>query len=180
MTEDEVQYLLAAPNATAGYQLPGTVYNSNGRYCSTTQIDLEVSFNNLFPDLTGVQNAAQQVDYQCVFIYNSDTVTTMVGSQVWIPTASVTSASITWAFALDPTGVTNYNNPYPQSLLISSPYIAPAGVTNWASPSASVSGALSAGNIGPRQVYAVWVRRTATGTPGDSQFNLQVTFNVNA
>lgn len=178
MTEEEVQYLLAAPNASSGYTLPGTVYNSNGLFCSTTQIDLAVPANNLFPDTTGPQNAQQQVDYQCVFVYNSDTVTTMIATQVWIPSFSVTSASISWAFGLDPTGPTAYTSSSHQAVLISSPYVAPVGVTTWAPPSSTVSGALLIGNLGPRQVYPVWIRRTATGNPGNSQFNLQTTFQV--
>lgn len=178
MNVDEVQYLLAAPNASAGYASPGSVYNSNGKYCSTTQVNTEVANNNVFPDLTGPQNAAQQVDYQCVFVYNSDGTDTMVSSVVWIPSTSVTTAAIDWAYALDPTGASSYNTENQQALLVANPYNAPAGITSWSSPSATVAGGLSAGNIGPGQVYPVWIRRTATGNPGTSQFNLQVTFNV--
>lgn len=177
MNIDEVQYLLSAPNASAGYASPGSVYNSNGMYCSTTQVNLSVALNNLFPDLTGPQNAAQQIDYQCVFMYNSDETDTMVSPTVWIPSSSVTSSVIAWAIGLDPTGVSAYNTDDEQALLISSPYIAPPGI-NWRGPSVSVAGGVSAGNIGPGQVCPVWIRRTATGNPGTSEFNLQVTFNT--
>lgn len=178
MNIDEVQYLLSAPNADSGYSTPGSVYNSNGMYCSTTQVNLSTVLNNLFPDLTGPQNAAQQVDYQCVFVYNSDDTDTMISPVVWIPASSVTSSCITWAYALDPTGVSNYNSGSQQALQISSPYVAPAGISSYSAPSATVSGGLEAGNIGPGQVLPVWIRRTATGNPGTSQFNFQVTFNT--
>lgn len=178
MNVDEVQYLLAAPNASAGYASPGSVYNSNGMYCSTTQVNTEVAANNIFPDLTGPQNAAQQVDYQCVFVYNSDGTDTMISPTVWIPSTSVTTADIDWAFALDPTGASSNSSGSQQALLIANPYVAPTGITEWTAPSSTVGGGLSAGNIGPGQVYPVWIRRTATGNPGTSQFNLQVTFNV--
>lgn len=178
MTPSEVQYLLSAPNAVSGYSSPGSVYNSNGAYASTTQIDTAVPVNNLFPDLTGVQNAAQQVDYQCLFVYNSDLSSSMSNVKVWIPLNSVTSSVINWAIAKDPTGVSNYNTIQQQALLIANPYIQPVNITVWTGPSADFSGGISLGTIGPRQVYPIWVRRTATGVAGTSAFNLQVTFDV--
>lgn len=178
MTVDEVQYLLAAPNASAGYTTAGTVYNSNGNWTSTTQVDLDVPLNNVFPDLTGPQNAAQQVDYQCVFVYNSDTTTAMANAWAWIPTSSVTSGAVLWAVGADPTGVSNYNATAEQAVLIANPYAVPAGVT-FAGPSSNFSGGVLLGTIGPRQVFPVWIRRTATGVSAPSAaFNLQVTFDV--
>lgn len=167
LVSSDIQYLLAAPNATAGYQLPGTVYNSNGLFASTTQIDLAVPKDNLFPDGTGPQTAAQQVDYQCVFVYNSNTVSTFTGVTMWIPTSSVVSSAINWAIGADPTGVTPYQSTSHQAVLISSPYLAPAGVTTWLGPSSTIAGGVFIGDIGPRQVYPVWVRRTLTGTPAN-------------
>lgn len=179
MTPNEVQYLLSAPNASAGYISASTVYNSNGMFASTTQIDTAVAQNNLFPDLTGPQNAALQVDYQCLFVYNSDTSQSMVNSIAWIPSGSVTSGAINWAIALDTTGVSNYNAISQQAILIANPYIAPAGITSWASPSPSTAGGITLGTIGPRQVYPIWVRRSATGqTATPAAFSLQVTFDV--
>lgn len=179
MLASEVQYLLAAPNASAGYAVPGTVYNSNGNFCSTTQVDIEVPQNNLFPDLTGAQNAQLQVDYQCVFVYNSDTNTAMVSTMAWMPTADITSGAVSWAIAADPTGVSNYNSTFQQALLIANPYTPPAGITTWTGPSANFSGGISLGTIGPRQVFPVWVRRTATGASATAAaFTFQVTFDV--
>jgi hypothetical protein len=165
LVQSDIQYLLSAPNAVSGYSLPGTVYNSNGLYCSTTQVDLSVSKNNLFPDETGPQTAAQQVDYQCIFVYNSNTASTFTGVTMWIPTSSVVSSAIAWAIAADPTGVTPYQSSGQQAVEISSPYIAPAGVSSWAGPSSSIAGGVFIGDIGPRQVYPVWIRRTPAGTP---------------
>lgn len=180
MIYSDVQYLLSAPNASSGYAIGGTVYNSNGKFCSTTQADLSVAQNNVFPDLTGPQNAAMQVDYQCIFVYNSNPTDTMFTSQVWIPSSTVTSASINWAIGADPAGVTSYTTSSPQADLISSPYVLPPGILSWAPPSATVSGSLLVGSIGPRQVCPIWVRRSATGNPGNSTFNLQVTFQVSS
>jgi hypothetical protein len=179
MTPQEVEYLLAAPNASGGYVLPGTVYNSNGNYCSTTQVNVSVAQNNLFPDLTGPQNAAQQVDYQCVFVYNSDLTSTMVNVMAWIPSSSVTSGAVNWALAADPTGVSNYNAVSAQALLIANPQVAPAGITLWTAPSANFTTGVSLGTIGPRQVFPIWIRRSATGVAAPiAGFNLQVTFDA--
>lgn len=161
----DIQYLLSAPNAVAGYSLPGTVYNSNGGYCSTTQVDLSVSQDNLFPDATGPQTAAQQVDYQCIFVYNSNESSVFTGVTMWIPATSVISAAINWAIAADPAGVSPYTQTGYQATLISSPYIAPAGITTWMSPSTSIAGGVFIGDIGPQQVYPVWIQRTLTGSP---------------
>ena len=179
MTPNEVQYLLAAPNASAGYTSPGTVYNSNGKYCSTTQVNTSVPANNLFTDITGPQNSSEQVDYQCVFIYNSDQNTAMVATTAWIPVSSVTSNAVSWAIAADPTGASAYNTSGQQALLIANPYVAPVGISTWTPPSGDFSGGISLGTIGPRQVAAVWIRRTATGVAADpAAFTLQATFNV--
>lgn len=179
MTPDEVQYLLSAPNANAGYASASTVYNSNGNYVSTTQVDVSVAQNNLFPDLTGPQNAAQQVDYQCVFVYNSDPSVTMVNSVAWIPSNTLTSNAISWAIAADPTGVSNYNTTSQQALLISNPQVAPAGIATWIAPGANFSTGAALGTIGPRQVYPIWIRRTATGAASTGAgFTLYVTFDI--
>lgn len=179
MTPSEVQYLLAAPNASSGYSDPGTVYNSNGNYCSTTQINVEVSGNNTFPDLTGVQNAAQMVDYQCFFVYNSDTVSSMANTYVWLPLSAIISNSINWAIAPDPTGASSYTTTSQQALLVANPQVAPAGITSWTGPSSAFTGGINIGTIGPRQVFPVWMRRTATGIAANpAGFTLQVTFDA--
>lgn len=167
LQSSDIQYLLSAPNANAGYSLPGTVYNSNGLYCSTTQVDLSVAKNNIFPDATGPQTAAAQIDYQCVFVYNSNETNTFTGVTMWIPTTSVVSAAINWAIAADPQGVSPYTQTGAQAAVISSPYIAPTGILSWSGPSSSIGGGVFIGDIGPRQVFPIWIRRTLVGTPAN-------------
>jgi len=179
MTPSEVQYLLSAPNASAGYSATGTVYNSNGKYCATTQVNVSVAANNIFPDLTGVQNAAQMVDYQCIFIYNSDTVSSMANTYVWLPSSAILTSAVNWALAADTTGVSNYNTSSQQALLIANPQTAPAGITTWVGPSSTFTGGVNIGTIGPRQVFPIWIRRTATGiAAATAGFTLQVTFDA--
>lgn len=181
MTVAEVQFLLSAPQAASGYVSPGTVYNSNGRWCSTTQLDLSVSANNLFPDLTGPQNAASQVDYQCVFVYNTDDNSTMSNVHAWIPVTSVVG-SINWAVGADgvnEVATANTASGSPQADYITSPYVAPVSVTSWVSPQTLPSDGAILPDIAPGQVFPIWVRRSGTnGAGGTSSFNLQVTFEV--
>ena len=176
----EVQLLLAAPQAAGGYLSPGSVYNSLGRWASTTQLDASVPLNNLFPDLTGPQNAASQVDYQCLFVYNSDTVSTMANVYAWIPSSGVIGA-VAWAVGADTTLASAYDaTGTPQAGYISAPTIAPSTVPAWYAPSAASSGGAPLPSIAPGEVVAFWVRRTAVNSPAyaGAGFNLQVTFDV--
>jgi hypothetical protein len=180
MNADEVQLLLAAPAASGGYTAPGSVYNSNGKWCSTTQVNADTTQNNLFPDVTGPENAASQVDYQCVFIYNTDDTTTIANVWAWIPASSV-AGPLDWAVGADANGATPYNQSGAvQAGYITAPTIAPSTVSAFYGPSSAASGGAQVSAIGPGQVAAVWVRRTATDSgayTGDT-FNLQITFDV--
>lgn len=180
MNIDEVLLLLAAPQAPGGYAAPASFYNSLGRWCSTTQLNASVPLNNLFPDLTGPQNAASQVDYQCLFVYNTDTTDTMVNVTAWIPTGSVVGA-VEWAVGADTTAASTYNaTGSPQAGYITSPTIAPATVTGWAGPSSTVSGGVGLNPLAPGMVTALWIRRTAVDSPAftGARCGLQVTFDV--
>lgn len=179
MNVNEVQLLLAAPQAAQGHSSPGSVYNSNGRWASTTQLNSSVALNNLFPDLTGPQNAAGQVDYQCLFVYNTDPSATMANVRAWIPTTSITG-TVQWAVGADSTGLTSYNSMIQQAGYITAPTIAPATVPTWYGPSSSPSGGAPLPSIGPAQVAALWVRRTAVNSPAFSGagFDLQITFDA--
>jgi hypothetical protein len=181
MNANEVQLLLAAPAASGGYSAPGSVYNSNGRFCSTTQLNTTVALNNLFPDLTGPQNAALMTDYQCLFVYNTDDTDTMANIWAWIPASSVTGP-LQWKVGADDTGVSSYNSGVAQAGYITSPTIAPATVSTWYSPSASAAGGAQMTSIGPGQVAALWISRTATNSAAfaNDTFNIQVTFDVSS
>lgn len=184
MNVSEVQLLLAAPAATAGYVSPGSVYNSNGKYCSTTQLNTTTTLDNLFPDMTGPENANQQIDYQCLFVYNTDSTDTMTGITVWIPTTSVTSTALNWYVGVDPTGASPVSQSgTPQAVYISNPQIAPAGVT-FAGPVAAATSGAAMASIPPGYVAALWIMRESigyvdpNGNSVTSGFNVQVTFSV--
>lgn len=180
MTAPVVQLLLAAPQAAGGYSSPGSIYNSLGRWASTTQLNASTALNNLFPDLTGPQNAAGQVDYQCLFVYNADDTDTITNVHTWIPSASVTGA-IEWAVGADTTAASAFNATVtPQAGYISAPTIAPATVSSFVGPVAAAGDGVALPSIGPGEVAAFWVQRTAVNSSAfkGAGFNVQVTFDV--
>jgi hypothetical protein len=176
----DIEFFLSAPQASAGYTMPGVAGNSLGLYVSTTQLSTaQNGLDNLLLDLPGAQNAANQVDYGCLFIYNSNAVNYMLNPVAWIPTGLL-GAQNTASFAIgaDPTLPSVLGSSNPQAVAIQSPVIAPTGVTTWAPPSATSAGGVALPNIPPRYVAAVWVRRTANGGAGLNSFTVDVTFNT--
>lgn len=171
----DVQFLISAPMASSGYSKPGVPGNSLGLYCSTTQLSATV-LDNLFQDLTGAENAAEQVDYQCVFVFNDNATDTMLSPVVWLPTQALSGPS-TFAIGADPTAVSAYAASAAQAVAIRVPTLAPAGVT-WTAPSSSVDGGVALPNIAAKSVQAVWIQRTGTGTAGLSAFDIDVTFDT--
>ncbi len=174
----EILFLLAAPVSVTGYSVMGVPGDSWGGFTSTTPLS-STSLNNLFPDVTGAENAGDQVDYACVFILNN-TVSghTMMNPIVWMPTTYLTSGGVTLALAADPTAPSVKTSGTAQAVAISSATIAPSGVSGWVAPSVSNSGGVSIANVAPGYVQAVWIRRTATGnSPVNAQtFGLEVDF----
>jgi hypothetical protein len=176
------QLLLAAPQAASGYVTPGSVYNSLGRWCSTTQLNATTTLSNLFPTLTGPENAAGQVDYQCLFVFNTDDSGTMTNVTAWLPTSGLQTGAVDWAVGADTTSATLATiTATPQAGYITAPTIAPATVDTWYSPSGTVAGGASMGSIPPGYVAALWIQRTATdytAGPVTAGFELQVTYDV--
>lgn len=178
----DILYLLAAPTAVEGFTRQGTPGNSWGNFCSTTPWSV-TPYGNLFSDITGPENAAGQVDYACVFIWNNTlTGNAMQDTIAWLPTGLVTSGGATMTLGLDPTAASPLTgSTTPQAVGISSPTQAPSGVSAWAAASSTNAGGLSLGTIPPGYVKAVWVRRTATDSApvtGD-QFGLEIDFASN-
>ena len=174
----DVEFLLSAPMASSGYTMPGVPGNSLGAYVSTTQLSTTY-LDNLFPDLTGAQNAALQVDYQAVFIYNSNSAYTMLNAVAWLPLAMLGSGNTaTFAVAADTTSPSALTSGSRQALSILNPTQAPAGVSTWYAPSTTTAGGVALPNVPPLSVTAVWIRRTATGTGSLNQFAVDVTFDT--
>jgi hypothetical protein len=177
----DIVYLLSSTSVGSGFSGTSTAGSSLGKFCTTSVIS--ASLDNVFLDLTGAQNAASQVDYQCVFIQNNTASgNSMLNTTVWIPTASDNNVYTHHAFAIDPTGVTAQASASPQAVTIANNVTAPLYLGNpltWVSPSATSSGGTNIGSVAPARVFAVWLRRTATNSvPFNSDgFTLEVDFD---
>ena len=172
----DIQFLLSAPMAASGYTMPGVPGNSLGAYVSTTQVITDTQ-DNLFTDLTGSQNAADQVDYQALFIFNTNTTHTMLSPVAWLPAGLITG-TCTLAIAADPTLPSSYTASGAQALAILNPLQAPAGISTWAAPSSGSSGGVELSDIPALSVAAVWIRRTASGSASSVSFTPEVTFST--
>lgn len=176
----DVLFMLSAPSAASGYSAMGVPGGSWGGWVSTIPVSA-TALNNLFPDVTGPENAGGQADYACVFVLNNTASgNTMLNVTAWLPLslASVGGASI--ALAADPTAGSPKNSAGQQALRISSPTIAPSGVSGWVGPSSSSSGGISIGDIAPGYVKALWIQRKATGSApvNDQTIGLELDFTT--
>lgn len=175
ITSSDVKWYLSTPLSAPGYSGPSSAGASLGGYMSTTQIST-TPLNDLFPDITGPENAAGQVDYQCLFLMNATASgNTMRGVTIWLqplPPEAIVATSI--AVAVDPVGNVLYNSTDIQAAIISSPTTEPAEVMEWFGPTehfylADVN--LTLPDIPPNYCTALWLQRTALNSvaiTGDS------------
>lgn len=178
----DILFLLSAPGASAGYTTGGTVYNSLGKYVSTTQLSA-TALDNLFTDLTGAENAAGQIDYQCVFVLNNTSSgDTMLNCVAWLPQSGYVAGGATVALATDNLGASNKTSSSQQAANITNPTTGPTGVSAYVAPSSTSAGGTALVNIAPGQVAAVWIKRTATnsGPVNNDGFLIEVDFDTMA
>jgi hypothetical protein len=145
----------AAGNSTA----PGAAGTSLGKYITNADL-IDNVLNNLFPDVTGAENAASNVDYQCQFIYNSHGTLTWQSVVVWI--SAETAGGSSWAIGVDTTAASAVGGAGAQALTIANKNTAPAGVT-FSAPTTQATG-IAVGDIPAGQVKAIWIRRTSANT----------------
>lgn len=161
----DIIYRLSTTAGTAGNTVvagaPGT---SLGKYMSTSSI-LDGVTDNVFPDITGDENAASNIDYQCVFVYNSNATLTLQNAVIWLAAEIVGGANV--AIALDSVGAVAAGSTAAQATTITGKNVTPSPVGVFSSPTTKAAGLLI-GNLNPGQVYAVWIRRSATNSPSQS------------
>jgi len=132
---------------------------------STTQINVSTTLDNLFLDATGQMNINQEVDYQCLFLANNTaTGFYMKNPVVWLPAQYYVHFTDTMQVASDPIGVVPQTGTNVQAQLISAQSVAPAGVTNWAFPTASIMGGVKVPDIPPAYCIAMWFKRSLNNT----------------
>ena len=145
----------AAGNSTANT----TVGTFLGKYASSSAW-AGGSANDLFPDITGAQNAASQVDYAGLAIHNSNAANAYQNAVAYISAETAGGASI--AIGVDTTAASAVGSATAQLLTIANSTTAPAGVT-FSSPTTAGTG-LSLGSIPTGNVKGLWVRRSAANT----------------
>jgi len=182
----DIAFLLAAPSASAGYATAGTPGSSWGKYMSNSQLS-STPLDNLFTDITGAQNAAQQVDYACVFILNNTASgNSMLNTVLWLPTSADVAGGTTVQVAADPTAASVKTSSTAQAVVITASTNAPAGVSTWVSnvatdpASPSYTGGIQLGTIPAGSCRAFWVKRTATNSApvNNDGFGWQIDFDT--
>lgn len=146
----------AAGNSTA----PGAAGTSLGKYITNADIT-DASLNNLFPDTTGDENAASNVDYQALFVYNAHATLNWQSPVCWLSAevAGGTSLALGW----DTTAALVVSSASVQAVTIANKNTAPAGAS-FTSPTTKGAAATTPGNINATFVKCIWVRRTAANT----------------
>lgn len=158
IVSSDIQYRLSVTSGAAGNSAAQANPNASlGRYVSTTQ--LGAGLNSLFDDITGAENNSDTVDYRCIFVLNNHASLTLLNASVYLSAQVPDGASI--AIAVDNIAASAKGASGAQAAVISNELVAPVGVGAFSSPS-SLGTALALGDIGPGQVKAFWVQRSAT------------------
>jgi hypothetical protein len=153
----EFRYSVAtgsAGNSTA-QAVPG---DSLGKYMSTTQ--LTASLHDLFDVVSGAENAASDVEYRCIFVFNNHATLTWEGATAWISAEGAGGCDI--ALAADGIGSTPKGQAGAQAEEEADESTGPTGET-FSSPTSKGTG-IVLGDIVAGNCYAIWVRRTAANT----------------
>lgn len=168
----DILFKLSAPGASAGNAIAaGAAGTSLGKYVSTTVV-VDATMDNVFPDVTGDENAASNVDYQCLFIHNNHATLTLLSAVAWL--ASEVASGANTAIGVDTTAASAIGSSSAQAVTIANKNTAPSGAS-FSAPTTKGAG-ISLGDIGPGQCRAIWVRRTATNSA--AQNNDGVTIRV--
>lgn len=118
--------------------------------------------NDLFPDITGAQNAASQVDYAGIAIENSNANNDWVSPAAWISAETAGGASI--SLGADTTGQLIVTSATPSLVTIANSTTAPAGVSFTAPTTFGTGVSLGATITKGGFVKGLWIRRTAANT----------------
>lgn len=153
----------------AGNTLSATAADSLGKYVSTTEITSAVLYN-VFPTLTGDQNANLNDDYKCIFIHNKHASLTLINPIIWL--TGLTASSTTYTIGLDNTAALAVGASAAQAASIANTAAVPAGIT-FSAPLAKSSG-ISVGDLPAGFVRAFWIKRHANNTGALAADNITI------
>lgn len=160
ITDSEILVKYSVKTGTAGNTTAGTANGSLGKYVSTTQMP-DATLNGLFDDVSGLENQASEAEYRCIFIHNNHATLTWISPVVWVSAEVAGGANV--AIAVDNIAASAVGATAAQAAEVANEDTAPTGVSAFSTPTTEGTG-LALSNIGPGQVKAIWVRRTATNS----------------
>lgn len=168
VVSSDIKVRLSTVSGSAGNSLASTPAASLGKYMSTT--DATGSANVFFDDVSSAEALAGDVEYRCVFVYNSHSTDSALNVTAQI-VSEVSGGAVT-AAALDNIATSAANSGSAQAAQIANEDTAPSGV------GAFGTSALTIGTLTAGQCKAVWLRRTVSASTaamtGDG-FTLRVT-----
>lgn len=156
----DIVYKGSNVDATAGNATANAGPGTNLGDFATTGTLTSGAVNNVFPNVTGDENAASQVDYQCIFVHNAHATLTLQAAKAWISAAVAGGTEV--AIGLDTTAASAVGATVAQALTIANRTTAPTGVV-FSAPTTK-AGALLIGDLLAGQVKGIWIRRTAANT----------------
>lgn len=161
ITATDIHFRGSVVTGAAGNSVAPPAAGSNlGKYIPNADLT-DAALNNLFPDTTGDENAGNQVDYQCMFVYNANaSAVTWVGVFAWLSAEVAGGTSI--ALGVDTTAASVLASASAQAVTIANKNTAPAGAS-FTAPTTKAGG-VAMGDIAAGSVRALWVRRTAANT----------------
>lgn len=172
ITSTDILFKLSTLLGSAGNTTASTPDASLGKYVSTTQVS-GTALNNIFDNISGEENAASEAEYRCIFVHNSHATLTLLNAVVYMTSDVAGGANV--ALSVDTTAASAVGSSTAQAKQIVDENSAPVSQTFVDTPVSRATG-LALGNIGPGQVRAVWIRRTATNSV--AQANDGFTLNV--
>lgn len=159
ITATDVLFRLSTTAGAAGNAAAQADPNASlGKYLSTT--DLAAGTNTLFDNVSGTENAASDVEYRCLFVFNNHATLTAQAVVVYI-SAEVAGGAVV-AIAADTTAASAKGAAAAQALQVANEKTAPAGLT-FTAPTTAATG-IALGDIPAGSCRAFWVRRTAANT----------------
>ena len=155
----DILFKLSVRTGSAGNSQAGTPDGSLGKYISTTEIT-DASLHNIFDAVTGVENAASDVEYRCIFVHNAHGSLTLTDAVVWL--SAEVSGGADAAIAVDDIAASAIGSAPAQADEVADESTPPSG-ESFSSPTSKGTG-LSIGDLLPGYCRAIWIRRTANDT----------------
>jgi len=159
-TDIKYKYSFKDTLSNAGNTYAGTAGTSLGRKMCATEIT-SASLNNLFDDVTGDENLADNDDYRCIFVHNAHGSLTWQAPKVWI--ISEVAGGATATIAIDDTLQTIASSTTTQALEIATVDTVPGGAIAFTGPVTKLTG-LDLLDLTNGYCRAIWFKRLAAHT----------------